>query len=258
MTRSDENGESGGSKSSRKRWSLRRIATGLLVLVVILLAAGLIVVRTSFFRKKLAAGIEKRTGLAATMEGTRIGWPYDLVIEGLKTVPVREGSQAGITVGQLRIEPGICGERRVTLDRVALTLVRNKDGAWEPVPFEGFGELRKLEQVAPLTEGIRREMRLNIVRGRILWLDPEGRKLASLQDFDFSMESVTTSNGRRIYFCSLTAGEMIQEDGPEKRNISADWVFSEDNRSIEIAREEQDGLRSAGPGPRKPDRKKQR
>lgn len=258
MTRSDENGGSGGSKSSGKRRGLRGLATGLLALVVILLAAGLIVVRTSFFRKRLAAFIEKKTGLVVTMEGTKIGWPYALVLEGIKTVPASKGSQAGITVGQLRIDPAFDLKKRLTLDRVALTLVRNADGTWEPGLFAGLGELRKLEQVAPLTGAVRRDMRLSIVRGRILWLDPDGKKIASLQDFDFSMEPVTTSNGRRIYFCSLAAGEMIQEDGSEKRNISVDWLFTEDNRSIEIAREEQEGVRLQGTEHRRPERNKQR
>ena len=69
MSKSDENDGSGGSKSARRRLGIRGVAKILFVLVVILFAAGFIVVRTSFFRKKVAEVISKKTGLVATVEG---------------------------------------------------------------------------------------------------------------------------------------------------------------------------------------------
>jgi len=257
MSRSEEKSGSGEARSSKKRGGLKRFAIGLLIVVAVILVAGYVVVRTPFFSKKLAAYVEKRTGLAVTIESTRIGWPYGLVVEGLKSKPGTAGSLAGISVRELRIDPEFDWKKRVTLDRLALTLVSSKHG-WVPERFAGLGELRELEQIAALTEGFRKNTRLNIVRGTILWLDSSGRKIASVVDFDFNMEFVTTGNGRKIYYCSLTAGEVVKEDGTETRNIKADWVFTEDNRSIEIASEEQNGFRSFGSKVGAQERKKQR
>lgn len=257
MSRSEEKSGSGTSKPSNKGSGLRRLLVSLLVVVAIALVAGFIVVRTPFFGKKLEAFVEKKTGLAVTMEGARIGWPYSLVIEGLKSKPGAAGSLGGISVKEIRIDPEFGWKKRVTLDRLTLTLASSKHG-WLPEWFAGLGELRELEQVAALTSAFRKNTRLDIVRGTILWLDSSGRKIASVVDFDFNMESVTTGNGRKIYYCSLTAGEVVKEDGTETRNIKADWVFTEDNRSIEIAGEEQNGFRSFGSEAGARDRKKQR
>jgi len=241
MSKSD-NSESSSPKPSGKRGGLHGLLTGLFVIFAILLVAGFFVVRTTGFRKWLLVNIEKQTGLVASIEKTRIGWPYGLVIEGFKSQSGETGDVPGIVVDEIRIDPGIGSKTLVTLTGCNLTLANAGDEQWEPAFFADLGDVREISQIAPLTERFRRNIRLKVIRGAVLWLDKAGNRIAAASDFDFNIEPVSLSNGRTVYYSYLFARELVKEGGDVRRNVRVEWFTTEDDKVIEINHEDKDGF----------------
>ena len=96
--------------------------------------------------------------------------------------------------------------------------------------------------MAPLTEGIRDNFRIKIVRGAIYWLDSSGKRIASVEDFDFEMEPMTTLGGRRLYYCAFSAGNVVSEEGTGKRDVRAEWLCTPESPYIEVTKEEKQGF----------------
>ena len=250
MSNSDEKTESGGKQSAGGRGALRALAGTLFVLAVVLLIAGFFGVRTESFRKMARERIEKETGIPVTIDRARIGWPYGLVLAGVRFANDPTQSLDRLRVDEVRIDVGIGKPPLVTLNGCSLTLVERKDGKWDPEGVSGLGELRDIAQIAGLTGGIRKKVRLRISHGAILWVDWNGHEVARAEDFSFTMEPVVTITGRKLHYCALSVRELALEDGALSRDVKAEWIITGEDRTVEIGYDRDDSLLRAKRGRR--------
>ena len=230
--------EGAGSRPARKSGvGVRGVAIVLLILAAILLIAGFLVFRTQRFQEWLAQQIEKKTGLVTRMERTRLGWPFVLVAENLRAAPGASRGPAGLAAEEVRCWMGMDMGVHLEFDGSILTLVQDKDGRWTPGFFEWLGPVRDFKAIETVTRGFRDRIRLEVVRGSVLWLDAAGNRISSVEDFDFTFEPLTTGKGETLYYCTLRAMEWVSEDGKTSRRVKASWIFTEDHRCVTISDE---------------------
>lgn len=228
----------GGSSGGKGGIGLRSVLVVLIVLLAVLAVFAVVFVRTEKFRSRAKAWVEKKTGIPVEIRATRIGWPPCLVMEGVSAAPGGDGVWR-LDAEEVRIQPD--GSRSIIIvSRCALVMERTGDGRWLPGSLEEMGELRDIGQVGGLTSKLRRRADLRINRGSILWKDSDGRRLAELDNFDFSIRPVEIENGKRIYVCALRVyGDFSKADGTKARDISSEWIVTEQNRCIELSWDEE-------------------
>jgi hypothetical protein len=233
---------------SDRRGCLKRAAVTVVVVILILAVFGLFAMRTEMARTSVEEHLERQTGMDLSVERTRIGWPYQLVIEGITTEESEDGPLSGFSAKEIRV--GLDCRLKVVMKvkRGIVNLLRIEDGTWRPTFFARLGALRQLEQVADLTKGFRRTVRLEIDRGSILWFDCDGSRIARAEDMDFSMTKVALKNQREMYHCSLSVFSITHEDGGRTPNVKREWFFTDEDRFIEIEHSAETGESPSGHG----------
>lgn len=214
----------------------RALAITVALVAVIMLVTCCVAARTEVVRVRIEEWLEDRTGLSLIVSGTRLGWPCDLVVEGMESQSMTSGvALAELSADEVRIGLAWNLDRRVSVRSGRLVLQKTADEEWEPRFLARLGELRNVEQLGVATQKMRKRIRLSIVGASIYWMDADGKRLARVEDLDFSISPVTLKNGRELHHCILSAYLVAWERGSVTHNMSKEWFVTSQNEFIEVA-----------------------
>ncbi len=223
---------------SEKRHRFRTIVVTTLIVAVIVLVTGYLGMRTEVAKKWVEGYFERRTGLKVTVKNVRIGWPYDMVIEGMKSAPIKGTDYASVSADTIRLGLRFGPLFKVEVAGARIQLQTTDDDRWEPDFLARLGKLRSVEEIAGLTARVRTHARIVLTRADIHWLNSRERRVARVDDLTFAMQPVVLHNGRRIYHCTMSAYEIVREDRSSISRMKREWFFTEANRFIEMAYED--------------------
>ena len=222
-----ENGKltiSSGEEDGAGRW--KRFGVTALILAVVLLVAGLFVARTEGVRQLVEDRLVKWLGVDVTIARTRIGFPYDLVLENIESAGF-DGHRAGLRVREVRIGPG--RPWRVVVDGAELVLVLDGQGTWNPPVWSPFGNLpiRNVIELSRLTRDWRGRATMRSLNGHVKWLNATGRPMAAARGVDFSLARVSLP-GRRMFHYRLSVRDMFCPCGDSVHDVvQREWLSGE-------------------------------
>ena len=226
---------------------LGRLLGTLVVLALILLVTVYFAARTEGGRAFVEDRLERRLGVALTVGGTAIGWPYALVIRDVASDGFGQEGRAGFHADEVRISrlhPRL--RRCVTVHRPVLHLALDDDGAWRPAAFARLGELWRMElgEVSRATTGWREQTTLHVHEASLRWYDQEGQERASAGGVSFQVVPVRIP-GRDMFYCRLSAYNVSGPDGERLHDVETEWLTSERGRDVLLS--------EAPPGPGAPE-----
>ncbi len=207
----------------------------LVFLAALLLVTGWFVARTGGARDLLAKRISERLGETVTIEDSRIGWPYVLVLRNIQTSGFEAPGTPGVSIGEFRL-----GFRhfkwRAELRQVYLR-VMSEGGGWRPGFAARLADLKQASahDLVRVSEKVRQRVWLQITGSTLSWLDADGRETASLRDVHFRMEpvrlpeQVVTYYGLRVYVA--TGGAF-----GNARELHWEWLTTDNADYIELTR----------------------
>ena len=217
----------------QKRSGFKAIVGTLLVIVLILLVFSFFAARTDGFRSYLENEVQKRTGIRLLIGKTRIGWPYDLVMENVKL----DSGAAG--AGELTIQEASIGlafdlSPRVMLRGCHLSLVEASAGEWQPEVVSALGPLQRIGQVADLVAGVGREFSLEVRESDVRWSSAGSNAVSEVRGLTLLILPKSLPR-REVYCFYLTAQEVLRPGGSRIRAVEREWLSTTGKPYIEIS-----------------------
>jgi hypothetical protein len=209
----------------------------LFFLAVVVLASGWFLARTDRVRLLLADRLSDRLGMKVVIGGSRIGWPYALVLRDVETDGFSAAGVPGFSAGEIRL-----GRMPRTWDlelrHVVVRVQQDGAGIWKPTVAARLADLRQASarEVTRLTGPVRCRLRLRILDGTFAWLDAEGREEASLRDVRFRMEPVRLPEGRPMTYYHLRIYAASGGALGNVRDLDWAWLTSTELEYIELER----------------------
>lgn len=204
----------------------------LLAVAVILLVFGFCAARTDGFRSYVEERVQKQTGFKVSIEKTRIGWPYDLVLDHVQSERGDGGRVGSFAVREARL--GVTpGGWRVALAGGRLALGRTQAGEWEPNVLRGLEPTSPVQDLTALMADFSRRVWLVVKDGTIEWRDESGKKVAAAEGVDYT-QTPLDAPGRRLYHFRLTARNVLRTNGWQIRGVEREWLATEGQPYIEI------------------------
>jgi len=229
----------GGRMSVKDRGSgrfcgLRRLAGTILVLVAIGLVTGAFLVRTGGGRSLIEDRLSRLAGEPVTIERARIGWPYVLVLEEVRTESFGAAGRPGWAVATLRYGLDLQGRRRLTLRHPRVRLVRSTEGAWRPAVLRRLGELAggDIGNIAGATGPFRARWLVKADRGDVRWMDARGVETAAAEQVMFAMQPVRVP-GRRMFYYRL-AVDTLRRGAEVSHFVEREWLSSDADAYLEL------------------------
>ncbi len=221
---------------------VRRGAVGscvvvILILTAIVLVSGWFAGRSDGMRGLIEEHIAKRLGVPVAIESTRIGWPYVLVLENLRTPGFEAAGTAGFSAAEVRI--GIKGWRRrdLRLRQVIVRVMDEGDGQWAPACLARLGELRDAHarDVVRVTEGLRERFTIRLTDSALAWLGADGQEIASVRNVGFRMLPVRIEK-RRLHYFALDVQRASGVALGAAHDMHWEWLTTQELAYIELSR----------------------
>lgn len=238
MSKSDE--ESRGkiritSTGSSLLSGVIKFLSTLLIILLILMVAGIFVCRSEGCRSFIESKLEKMLGCGVSIENTRVGWPYVLVLEKVRSEGLGEGDLQGFKAFEVRIAPTLRCGLSFRVNRGVLNLVRQADDTWLPGAFERLGDLplKNLSEISHITSKLRRRHMLHITDGAFHWLGSDGVPLASATGVSFDMEYANVK-GWRMYHYRLSVYNAVDPYAGKVHDVEREWLSSDSRDYIEL------------------------
>ncbi len=233
------------TKEPRRSGCLGRAVIVLAVIVVIAMITGIFVVKSDGGRGLITDWLENRLGMELTVEKTRIGFPYALVIKGVSSEMTGPGQAPLLKVDSIRLRIGAFPFLRASARNVDLTMTVSRKGKWSPQSLALLGDVpgSELHMISHITRELRSGMTLSLSDSKITWVDSAGRKVASVTGLDFSFSPADVP-GNRMYYYHLSADEAVYPDG-KKKALDAEWLSSARHDFIDL--DPGDSGNAAGP-----------
>jgi hypothetical protein len=209
----------------------------LFFLAVVVLATGWFLARTDGARLLLADRLSDRLGMKVSVGGSRIGWPYALVLRDVETEGFSAAGVPGFSAGEIRVGR-MPRAWDLELRHVLVRVQQAGAGIWKPTVAARVADLRQASarDVTRLAEPVRCRLRLRIVDGTFVWLDAEGREEASVRDVRFRMEPVRLPEGRGMTYFHLRIYAAAGGALGNARDLDWAWLSSADLEYIELER----------------------
>jgi hypothetical protein len=239
ITAEGENGKRGGG--------LKRFFVTLLILFVIVYVSCWFAAGTDGMRSLVEKWLSDRVGMPVTVKKVRMSFPVGLVVKDLSSNDFKEDA-AGLQVAELNLSPGVDTAWLVTLKQVRLVLVQDGEKSWMPRFFEKLGDLptRNITEISRVTHGFRDRVAVSSEKVSIRWIDGAGGILAAVDDGAFRVEPVSLPVGEWHYHSlSIYRYEAPGLDGYSVRDMTREWIASDDNGYVELSRS---GKSGHGPG----------
>ncbi|MDP6524713.1 MAG: hypothetical protein QGH15_10875 [Kiritimatiellia bacterium] len=213
---------------------VRFLSTALVILIIVMVA-GLFVSRSEGCRSFLEGRFEQLLGTGVTIENSRVGWPYVLVLEKVKAKGLDDGDLQGFKAMEVRVSPTLRGGMKFHINRGVLTLVRQTDESWLPGAFARLGDLplKNLAEVSHITAKLRKRHLLHISDGAIHWLGADGVPLASATGISFDMQPANVK-GWRMYHYRLSVYNAVDPHVGKVHDVEREWLSSDDSDYIEL------------------------
>lgn len=212
-----------------------RFLSTALIIVIILMVAGVFVSRSEGCRSFFEGRLELLLGTGVTIENSRVGWPYVLVLEKVKAKGLGEDDLQGFKALEVRVSPRLRGGMLIRVKRGVLTLVRQVDESWLPEAFARLGDLplKNLAEVSHITSKLRKRHMLHISDGAIHWLGADGVPLASATGISFDLQPVNV-RGWRMYHYRLSVYNAVDPHAGKVHDVEREWLSSDDREYIEL------------------------
>jgi hypothetical protein len=207
------------------------------ILLVIILTAGWFAVRSDGCRDLIESQLSKQLGLKVTIEQSRIGWPYVLVLENVRTPDFEAAGTPGFSVVEVRLGRRL-REWSLILRQPILRVKEETPGSWEPAALARLADLNnaRIADLVRATDGVRSKSRLKLRGGALAWLNADGAEIAGVRDVDFTLLPVRLGE-RRLHYYNLN---IYRADGialAQGRDLHWEWLTTRELEVIEIARE---------------------
>jgi len=175
-----------------------------------------------------------------TVGSTRIGWPYDLVLENVETADFAQGTH-GFKASEIRLGPGWRSGLKLKVAKGQLRLARGVGDQWSPAVFEGVGGLpeKRIDEVSRLVVTFRRWLAVSLKDCTIQWTDADNRVLTLVTGLEFDCSPVSLP-GRRAFFHRLAVDEFQVVGGATCVKVERVWLALEGQDYIEIERADSD------------------
>ncbi|MDA0322300.1 MAG: hypothetical protein O2923_06235 [Verrucomicrobia bacterium] len=232
-----------GSSSSGARRVGGLLGT-LIIVVLIVLVFGFLAIRTRTAAHWLESYLGDRLGVPVSIEKSSIAWPYDLVIEGLRTAEEYDGPD--FSAVELRIRWTRRFQTSIELRRAMLVMRSTPEGEWLPAIFAALGPLQNIEEISAVTDSFEQKVVVSITDSSVKWEDEHERDLASATGIRFSMMPLQLPT-RTIVHYHLYIRRADGGGGYMLRGVEREWLAGEDNTYMELMRREnQPGSQAAG------------
>ncbi len=234
---------SGGYRSG----GFSRFVALILILLAIVLVASWFAVRSEGGRNLIESQLSKRLGLPISVEATRIGWPYVLVLENLRTLDFAAAGTPGFSAAEVRVGCAVRTWRpsyTLRLRQVIARIQEDQDGCVTPLCLAPLADLTRasLQDVVRMTSKLRDQHAKIYVRDSSLgWLDASGVEIAAIRDVDFRMIPVRIE-ARQIHYFLLNIKRASGVRLAEGRDLQWEWLTTQEFAYIELSSHvDQDG-----------------
>lgn len=214
----------------------------LLVIVMVFVAIG---VQTDTGCKELEDYLSKFAGAPVKIDSASIGLPYMLVLDGVASKDFNDEVGTGFRIEEVRIGLSADMAVRVRVNGCRLFMDQGADELWNPAFFARLGNLPlgNVSDITRLTAGFRGKVRLSLKDVSIKWKSVAGVG-AFASKVDFEMSRVKMPRQVMYYSYYLKVLHVMGVDGIKLYDIEREWLASETDSYIEIARSEDSGLKS--------------
>ncbi len=212
-----------------------RFLVTVLVILIVLLVTVFFAVRTRGGHEFIEERIEKHLGVDITVDRMRIGWPYALVMEDMRTEGFdEEGDMPGFAAQEVRIGPSLRAPYRLFIRRGHLRLVETESRLWDPACFARLGEL-PYGDLADVTRmlSLTGRMEFGVNGGRVEWFDRQNSILASAHGIDYRVTPVRIP-GRTMQHHALSLYSMTRPNGARMSDVSREWLSSDTMERVEL------------------------
>ncbi len=222
------------------RGALSRSLAVFLILVAIVLVAGWFAVRSDGARALIEEQVSKRLGTSVAIEKTRIGWPYVLVLENLRTPEFEAAGTAGFSAAEVRIGRDLHGWS-LHLRQAIVRVMDEGDGQWVPECLARLGDLRDVHvrDIVRLTDDLRDKVSIRLTDSTLGWLNADGEELAAARDVNFRMLPVRIEK-RRLHYFALDIYRTTGMAMGGSRDMHWEWLTTQELEYIELSRHDQD------------------
>lgn len=220
--------------------AISRFSAVVLILLASILTTGWFAVRSEGARDLIEEQVSKRLGAPVAIERTRIGWPYVLVLEDLRTPDFEAAGTPGFSVAEVRIGRGI-KRWDLRLRQVMVRVMDEGGGKWSPEYLARLGDLRdvRARDVVRVTDGFRDKVVIRLTDSTLGWLDAEGAEVASARDVNFRMLPVRIED-RRLHYFALDVYRATGVALGDGRDMHWEWLTTQELEYIELSSDTQE------------------
>ena len=213
-----------------------RFLVTVLIILIVLLVTIFFAVRTRGGHAFIEERIEKHLGVKVTAERMRIGWPYALVLEGVKTEGFDpDGQVAGFAAQEVRLGPSLRARYRLFIRRGHLRLTEAIGPVWEPSCFARLGELPygDLADVTRTMAFCEGRVEFELSAGRVEWLGVDRTVSAAAHGISYRVTPVRIP-GRKMQHHELSLYSMTRPDGARMTDVVREWLSSDTIPHVEL------------------------
>ncbi len=221
-----------------RKGCLPRLLLTVVILALVALVTLFFAVRTDGGKAFIQGWLEKKLGMDLVVGKTRIGLPYVLVIEDVKSVGFKMDETAGLHAQEIRVAPGWRPMWSVTVLRGTCCLAQAENGVWEPsgLSFLGDLDIERPATTASATRELREKLRIRTEDGAIKWLAPGGSSVERLATGVFFSVTPLRAPDRRLYHYRLAVRSLRRPGFEATRDFQREWLATEEQDYVELSR----------------------
>lgn len=226
----DEEGNVMKVVGTRRKHRISKFVAWLVLLVLLCGVVGVAVVRTEWFREIAEKRAGKLIGLDVKIQRTLVGWPYDLVFQG---VSAGELEQQGFVLKEVRVGRSL---RRWTVEvhGGTIRMAPDKPGGGALARLTGVRHAGALD-IMRLLEPVRDRMALRVRNLDLVWLGDTGED-GLVPGMALDMLPAKLPNEMMTYFRLRIVGQCRGAFG-DARDLRWEWLSRDGADYIELFRE---------------------
>lgn len=209
-----------------------------LLLFLLILAAGAVAllavaVRLRGFREIAAVKSEQWFQARPSIEGSRIAFPYDLVLTGVSVPEGRGEAEAGLRIPEMRVKWRPGRGWIVTLERPAVRLDRTADGGFAPVELEKLGGIDGPAGIEDWLLALDRDVRLELRGGLFEVRGLDGKAERRMEGVRLVVHPVELPGRWRARHYRLEARPVTDAAGVRQQLVH-EWLAVEGRGRLEL------------------------
>jgi hypothetical protein len=164
----------------------------------------------------------------------KIGWPYTLVLENVRTKGFEAAGTAGFSAAEVKLGRG-WQYWHLTLSQLIVRVKQDDKSIWQPLSLARLGDLKdsSLIKIVLLTSDLRNSVRLNITNSNMEWLQHDGLLLADARDIDFCLQPAKVGK-RQLHYYFLSIYSYSGLALGQGRELHREWLTTSGVDYIEL------------------------